>query len=133
MGNKNFNEDELAKKLFKKLERERTSADFTSGVMDKIIALEAQKHQVKEYKPLISLKGWISIAASVVALVALVILTGGAAGSEATPYSGYIEKGNDLLGNLFAGAAVSPVIIMTALAFWGLFFLDKIMGKVARV
>lgn len=63
--NKHIKElDAFAKKYVKEIEQEQTSLDFTANLMQKIV-LESQ---VKAFKPksLISIKGWLSIAAFVI-------------------------------------------------------------------
>jgi len=99
------------------------SPDFTSRVMDKVVAERAPVQRA--YRPLISIKGWIIIISSVLILVAsclMILLNGNYASSGyldfLDPVVSYINDINLAIdiGALFIGLMVSASIAILLLA-----------------
>ena len=125
--NKHIKElDAFAKKYVKEIPSEKLSLDFTASLMKKI-ALE-KNLEVYKAKALISKKGWILIAASIIGLIFIPFFTT----KESTFNVPKIEF--DFLDkihftNLFDSLSVSNITFYAVLFFGLLFFTQIIFLK----
>ena len=120
------------KDIFQNAGLEKPTKGFTDSVMAKINASEAPIKAT----PLITLKGWVGIAAGIIALISLTFFvptSGTATASKASPY---LDKGAEFLnyalgnlGTMVSGSSVPTWAWMLGIAilfFWGI---DQLMKK----
>ena len=129
---KQFNEEEEAKRLVQKLDLNSPSENFTANVMEGVFAWEARKKIGLEYKPPITLRGWLAIAIS---FVILILITSLPAGNGADLIPEYLDRANKAMGWMdnFPIPSVSPVLVVIVLASWGLYLIDKYLFRLSRI
>jgi hypothetical protein len=126
------NLDRITREMFENGGLESPSASFTNNVMSSI---EMAHEPVFQPTPLISKKGWIMLAASVVALVTLIVLFG-VDSAAPTVSSPIVAKGSEMLtgalnalGSSLAGAKLPMMAGVIFLSLLMLLGLDQLLKK----
>ena len=124
--------DRITRKMFEKGGLESPSASFTDNVMS---GIEMGKEPAFQPTPLISKKGWIMLAASVVALVTLLVFFG-VDSAAPTETSAMVAKGSEMLtwalnalGSTLAGAKLPMMAGVVFLSLLMLLGLDQLLKK----
>ncbi len=110
--------DVLIEDVMKQTELESPSLNFTSNVMQQILA--DSKSSATVYKPLITKTGWVGLFLSVLALVLYIVVSGDSQNSEwfnAIDFS-VLTKFN--LTNLFSGIKLSNTTLYAFILFGGM-------------
>lgn len=115
--NENKYIDNLIEDVMKQTALETPSFNFTANVMQQITA--DSKSTATVYKPLISRTGWFTIAASVLALIGFIVLTGDAQNSNWFNTFDLNILSNIKLPNPFSGIEFSHTTLY-ALLFFGI-------------
>lgn len=108
----------FTKKYVKEIPIEKTSLDFTSNLMSKIVELQSLKKALV-YKPLISKKGWFVVFSAIIAVV-LIPFNSNDEGVFTLPElnMSFVEKLN--FSGLFEGFNISSSMMYLALVFLAL-------------
>ncbi len=119
--------DDFLKDLLQTAGPERTSPDFMANIMAQVEA-EAIAQSKSQTSPVISLKGWILMAAGLVAVIVLAVLF---PSTNTTPLPGQemmaetIEKSADFFGNI----QISSLLVMATAIMAVLFGLDRFVFR----
>ena len=117
--------DDLLREVMKESGLEKAPSNFTISVMNQIAAQPVVAKRT--WKPIISLRGWIGIAASLVLTTVLVIFF-------LQPYSGapgneHVEQAMNGISGFFANLQFPLVLVTSLAALAGLFGLDQFLAK----
>ena len=116
--------DDLIRELMLEAGEEQAPADFTDQVMGRISALETQPAY---WKPVISRWGWIGIALSFIALVAIALF--GFRGPGSTNFTENASQRMDAVGEFFGSWEISSVYVFAVLAILGLASFDYFVRR----
>jgi hypothetical protein len=121
--NKHIKEiDAFAKKYVKEIPVASPSIDFTANLMRKIHELQTVKTTVA-YKPLISVKGWVLVVASLIALVLIPFKSSNKEWFTLPEMNfSFLEKLN--FAGLFENVHVSNTTLYLAITFSALIFIQ---------
>jgi len=133
-----MNQQDIMKKWFKELPLEEPSPDFTSTVMKRVMS-EWSLNPVK-YQPIISRRGWWTVAIITLLLTTLLFLLHSSLPTEADSLAKTkAVYGIDLaqlflpINQLFVKLTnISPAIAIGALAILALWFFDQLFIKTVR-
>ena len=133
-----MNQQDIMKKWFKELSPEDPSPDFTSTVMKRVMS-EWSLNPVK-YQPIISRRGWWTVAIITLLLTTLLFLLHSSLPTEADSLAKTkAVYGIDLdqlflpINQLFVKLTnISPAIAIGALAILALWFFDQLFVKAVR-
>ena len=133
-----MNQQDIMKKWFKELASEEPSPDFTSTVMKRVMS-EWSLNPVK-YQPIISKRGWWTVAIITLLLTTLLFLLHSSLPTEADSLAQTkAVYGIDLaqlflpINQLFVKLTnISPAIAIGALAILALWFFDQLFIKTVR-
>ena len=133
-----MNQQDIMKKWFKELASEEPSPDFTSTVMKRVMS-EWSLNPIK-YQPIISKRGWWTVAIITLLLTTLLFLLHSSLPTEADSLAQTkAVYGIDLaqlflpINQLFVKLTnISPAIAIGALAILALWFFDQLFIKTVR-
>jgi negative regulator of sigma E activity len=121
--------DDLLREVMKESGLEKAPSNFTISVMNQIAAQPVATK--RNWKPIISLRGWIGIAASLVLTTVLVIFF--LQPNSAAPGNEHVEQAMNGINGFFANLQFPLVLVTSLAALVGLFGLDQFLAKRNRI